>query len=193
MQPVGYVFGYGTLADPADPLVLRTRGDAQPVYGHLRGLRRGWRAAMENTAPLNDPKHYADPDGTRPDVYVVTLDVAPGAGNVNGVARPVDETGLAEIDRRELRYDRTDVSEWFTGAVELPVWAYTANAEALANYALAVAQGRAFIRRGYVERVERVFRALGGQAWDDYRASTDAPEVPLRDLEHLHVGVSLGG
>jgi hypothetical protein len=193
VQPVGYVFGYGTLADSADPLVLRTRGPAEPVYGHLRGFRRGWRTGTDNVAPLNDHKYYADPDGTRPDVCVVTLDVAPGDGEVNGVALPVDEATLTAIDRRELHYDRTEVSESFTGPVGLPVWTYRANAQACADYAIAVARGRAFIRRGYLERIERVFRALGERAWDDYRASTDAPEVPLRDLQHLHVGVSLGG
>jgi hypothetical protein len=193
MRPVGYVFGYGTLADAADPLVLRTRWPLESMDGHLRGFRRRWRAAMENRAPLNDHKHYVDPDGTRPDICVVTLDISPGDGDVNGIALPVDEAALMALDRRELRYDRIDVTHAFSAVLGASVWTYTAKAEARLRYAASAARGRAFVRRGYLERVERTFRGLGEQAWSDYRASTDPPDVPLRHLEHLHVGVELGG
>ncbi len=166
--------------------MLETRTHADAVYGHVDGFRRRWNAAMENRAPLNDHKHYLDSaTGERPDICVVALNVQRADGRVNGVAVPVDERALPVFDHRELHYDRVDVSAAFSPAVDLPVWTYTGNEQALAEHDAALARGRAFIRRTYVERVEEVFRRLGEEAWADFQASTDPPEAPLRDLVHV--------
>ena len=166
--------------------MLETRTHAEPVYGHVAGFRRRWNAAMENRAGMNDHKHYLDADTReRPDICVVALNVQSGDGRVNGVAVPVDADALPVFDHRELHYDRIDVSGAFEPRVDLPVWTYTGNERALAEYRAAAARGRAFVRRTYVERVEAVFRKLGEAAWDDFRASTDPPEVPLRELIHV--------
>jgi hypothetical protein len=186
VEAVGYIFGYATLADAADRLVVESRIDAEPVYGHIEGYRRRWNAGMENRAPLNDRKHYVDSaTGERLDICVVALNVQPGDGRVNGVAVPVSAQALPAFDRRELHYDRIDVSAAFTERVGLPIWTYTGNDQALADYRAAHERGRAFIRRTYAERVDAVFRELGERPWADYRASTDPPEAPLRDLTHV--------
>lgn len=179
----GYVFGYATLADAGDELVLSTGGAAERVYGHLHGFRRRWNTGTDNRAPLNDHKHYVHGhSGERPDLCVVTLNVEPGDGRVNGIALPVEEHALPYFDRRELHYTRIEVSAAFSERLGLPVWTYVANRLALDDFAAAHARGRAFVRRGYIERVEAVFRAMGEEAWAAYRASTDPPESPLLDL-----------
>ena len=182
---VGYVFGYATIADATDHLVLRSASSRAPVYGHVHGFRRAWTAAVDNRASTTDHKHYVDPStGKRPDVVVVTLNLEPdGATSVNGIAVPVDDAMLALFDRREHFLHRIDVSASFTPAQELPIWAYTANDSSLELYRSARADGRALIRQSYHDRVLRTFRELGAEALNDFERSTSPPEVPIADLE----------
>lgn len=191
--PVGYIFGYATLADSSDPLVTRVRGEYKPVWGLLTGYRRRWKAAMENLDGLNDHKHYLDPvTGARPDICPVALSVESGEGQVNGVALPVREQDIEFFDRRELHYDRIEVSSAFSVSLDRPVWTYTANAVAAKQYREALASGRAFICRSYFHRVHETFRTLGPGPWESFRASTDQPECPLLDLEHSRIGIEPG-
>jgi hypothetical protein len=187
MALAGYVFGYGTLADPRDPLVERV-GVGEPVSGHLEGFRRRWNVAMHNRAPLNDHEHYVDRrTRERLDIYPVALNIEVGDGRANGLAIPVDERWLPEFELRELHYDRIDVSSAFAPALDLPVWTFSANAQAKRDFATGIAEGRAFIRRGYHDRVIEIFRGLGPAAWFEFAASTDAPQCPLADLDHVTV------
>lgn len=182
--PIGYVFGYATIADASDHLVVRSASTVPPVYGHVQGYRRVWNAAVANLAATTDHKHYIDPvTGDRPDVAVVTLNMEPDATvSVNGIAVPVDEASLALFDRREHFLHRIEVGHRFTGTGDLPVWAYTATAESLALYGSARAGGRAVIRQSYYNRVLRTFHDLGSDAWVDFERSTCAPECPIVDL-----------
>ena len=182
-EPVGWVLAYGSLVDPGDPLVRRLAAAGRAVPGDVAGMRRTWTAGMENRAAVNDPKHYVDPDGGRPDVVVVTLsaDEDPG-GSLPVLALPVDADGLARTDAREARYDRIAVGDRFSAALPGPVWIYRATDRARERAAAAAATGRAVVGAGYVERVERAFRARGPAAWRAYRASTDEPPHPRRDL-----------
>lgn len=99
-----FVFGYGSLAADLDGTVAR-----------LRGHRREWGVAMDNSRNLAGYKHYLlRSDASRPQVYVVFLDLVRDAGSsVNGVLVPVDAAALNALDRRERNYQRVDV----TGAV----------------------------------------------------------------------------
>lgn len=192
-DPVVFLFGYGSLADPGDPLVRELVGDRPAVAGSLRGFRRRWGVGTENRHPMNDHKHYVEP-GTleRPDIVAVALGIDEGDGEVNGLALPVDDEALRRFDRRELHYRRRDVTAAFSEDLGLPVVTYEADDLARAVYAAGRDAGRAFIRRAYFERVERTFRAMGPVAWANYSASTDFPEVPLRDLDHHHANARPG-
>ena len=183
--PIGYVFGYATIADANDHLVVRSASGLPPVYGHVRGFRRVWNAAVDNRAATTDHKHYVDPaSGERPDVVVVTLNLERDeASSVNGIAVAVDESMLALFDRREHFLNRIEVGDRFSASEGLPVWAYTANPESLALYRSASAEGRAFIRQSYYERVLHTFRELGPEAWADFQRSTSPPDCPIADLE----------
>jgi cation transport regulator ChaC len=179
----GHVFAYGSLANPADPLVARLGSTARAVLGHVEGYRRSWRAGMDNRAARNDHRHYVDRAGHRPDLVVVTLDARPAPGRINGVAIPVTADELALLDRREQRYERVDVRESFSVPLEGgPVWLYTRIPLAASNYEAARRRGRAFIRRSYHDNVLQTYRNQGEAAWNDFLASTDPPTVPLRDL-----------
>lgn len=182
-EPVGWVLAYGSLVDPDDPLVRRLTAAGRAVPGDVAGMRRTWTAGMENRAAENDPKHYVDPDGGRPDVVVVTLsaDDDPGC-TLPVLALPVDAEGLARTDARERRYDRIEVGARFSAPLPGPVWIYRATDRARERTATAAAAGRAVVSASYVERVERAFRARGSATWRAYRASTDDPPYPRRDL-----------
>jgi hypothetical protein len=192
-RPAGYVFGYASLADPEDPLVRRTVGGSAARFGSVPGRRR-WTAGMSNREPVNDHKHYVDPDTReRPDVVVVTLSLDPGTDEVQGVAIPVTHDELRHFDRRELRYDRVAL-EGFRGAeLDAPLWTYTAHAKARADLAAALRDGRAVLSDEYVRRVRRAFARRGDAVLAAYLASTDEPALPRRRLEHLHLGVERGG
>ncbi|EKO3444763.1 TPA: gamma-glutamylcyclotransferase family protein [Vibrio fluvialis] len=80
-----YIFGYGSLMNSASRQLTGNTGKAQPATVH--GLVRYW--------------------GKIDDSYVISpLVVNPGEGQVNGVLLEIDETALAEFDRRERGYQR---------------------------------------------------------------------------------------
>ena len=99
-----YVFGYGSLAwDPRRPI----------HQAELRGTRRVWGVAMDNTRDIPGYKHYrCRRDGSRPEVCVAFLDLEPAPGEaVNGICLAVTPERLAELDERERNYVRVDVTD----------------------------------------------------------------------------------
>jgi hypothetical protein len=183
----GYVFGYGSLADPNDHLTVRNAGDfPEPVYGTLSGYRRHWDIAMENWANRHDHKHYVlSPGGERPRLRVATLGIesAPGV-QCNGVAVPVDDTRLAWFDQREqFLYDRVgDLRGQFEPALELPLWTYVPTAEGEAIFDAGMKEGNVYLPSDYFADVQRVFRDRGSAAWRQFETSTRRPRCPVRDL-----------
>jgi hypothetical protein len=173
-----HVFGYASLV----------RGPAARL-ATLLGHRRVWGVAMDNRATVPGYKVYEDPDGRRPAVAVAFLDLAadPGAA-VTGALLEVDEAALLALDEREHQYRRIDVTAAIDPAPPRAarVWTYVGRAESRAR----VRRGRrhgapVVIQRSYVERVERAFRALGREHHAHFRASTEAPPFPVRDLARI--------
>ena len=103
-----HVFGYASLA---------AEHKRCPV-ARLRGWRRTWGVAMDNTVDLPGYKSYRlRSDGSRPAVFVAFVDIEPdAAGVVTGVCMPVDRDDLPALDDRERNYDRIDV----TAAIDEP-------------------------------------------------------------------------
>src|SRR5688500_8434352 len=102
-QPAQHVFGYASLVHDGGP-------------GHLtrlHGVHRTWGVATDNTRAIPGYKMYLHrSDGSRPAVYVAFLDLLPDDHcSVNGVCRPVTESELEVLDRRERNYDRVDVTD----------------------------------------------------------------------------------
>jgi hypothetical protein len=173
---VGHVFGYASLV--AAPTVARAV---------LRGHRRVWGVAMDNAIEIPGYKVYALPDGTRPPLAVAFLDLEEVDGaEVEGTLLAVDTAGLAALDTRERQYERLDVTALVEPAPDGPVWTYVGRAPGRAR----AAAGRAgtapvAIQRSYVELVETAFAALGDGALARYRASTEPPPFPVRDLTRI--------
>lgn len=183
---VGYVFGYGSLVDPGDALVLRhARSLADPIYGIVSGYRRRWNVAKDNLAAMHDHKYYADPvTGVRLPIKVAFLNLSEGpAPHANGIAIPVNEERLRLFDARERGMMRVDVSDRFSTNLPAPLWAYS-DASGLGQTIFA--EGRRdhdiWIRSEYLHRVEAAFRALGAEPFAQYLASTDTPTCPVRSM-----------
>jgi cation transport regulator ChaC len=172
-----WVFGYGSLL-PAGVTALPHGA----VPCRLSGWRRGWDVAMDNARDLPGYKHYRTPAGERPDVMVAFLDIAPDAhGLVNGVAIPVAEAELPGLDRRERNYRRVDVTDSLdTGLEGGPVWAYVGLPASRERAARGRREGRLVVARGYYERVNEGFEALGER--DAFARLTAPALAPVSDL-----------
>lgn len=173
-----WVFGYGSLL-PAGAAALPDGA----VPCRLRGWRRGWDVAMDNTRDLPGYKHYVTPGGERPDLMVAFLDIAPHAGGVvNGAAIPVDDGELPGLDRRERNYRRVEV----TGHIDAdlpgtgPVWAYAGLEASRERAARGRREGRLVVSRGYLERVRAGFAAIGEHA--AFTRLTGPRRAPIADL-----------
>lgn len=184
---IGYVFGYGSLADPDDWLIKRDRAGYLPsIYGHLSGYRRHWNLAMENGSSGHDHKYYVDvTSGERLAGWVATLGVEIAQGmHCNGVAVAVDDQRLAWFDQREgALYERVLLAaSAFTPQLDLPLWTYIPAEAALANFQLGCRQDNVFLPEDYFYAIEELFAERGAQALAEYRASTGSPDCPLRKL-----------
>lgn len=176
--PATFVFGYGSLV-----ALPGTRPAA------LHGWRRVWGVAMDNAVAVPGYKVYEDADGGRPACAVAFLDLEPSAGTVvDGALLEVDAEGLAALDARERQYERRDVTGAIAPAVAggARVWTYVGRAAGRAR----VAAGRTgaapvVIQASYVALVEEAFAALGEDALERYRASTEPPPFPVAALARV--------
>jgi cation transport regulator ChaC len=181
---IDYVFGYGSLVELTAPLAVGGRV-FPAVPGRLRDYRRGWGVAMNNWETTEAEKHFVDPEsGLKPRIAVAYLDVDEAAGGrVNGLAIPVDERRLAELDVREVNYLRVDVSACFEPVIPHRVFTFVGTGEARARRRLTPPAAEIFVSREYVARIRRGFAALGPDALPEYERTTDPLPFPERDLE----------
>lgn len=182
MGGIEWVFGYGSLVDLTAPLVLEGHVHS-PMPGRLRGFRRRWGAAMNNWEAGEEEKHFLDvPSGLKPRVTVAYLDLVESPGDTaNGLAIPVDETRLAELDAREINYVRVEVSGAFQPAVPQRVFVYLGT-EAARRRCLG-AEAEICVSRQYVTRIRRGFTALGEGQLEEFERTTEPLPFPERDLE----------
>ena len=182
-----WVFGYGSLADPATLAAWLGRGVFEPgetALLRLPGYRRAWNVARDNAVIRAGRPYYVDArTGERAGACVVVVNLRPASGEAaNGMAFRVSRADLEKLDRRELNYDRIDASGLLDRPLPGRVWLYRGSAAARACYERAAAEGRAVVARGYFAAVEAAFAAHGGAFLAEYRAGTDPPAVPLADL-----------
>ena len=166
-----YVFGYGSLVALPDAVPVR-----------LRGYRRVWGVAMDNTVATPGYKVYENPEGARPAVAVAFLDLAEDPDAViDGALIAVPD--LAPLDARERQYERIEVTAAIEPRPDGKTYTYvgrTASRARVADGALDVV-----IQRAYADQVERAFAALGPGALARYRATTEAPPFPLAELARV--------
>lgn len=172
------MFGYGSLV-------------AEHERGHvaiLRGHRRIWGVAMDNSRDLSGYKSYRlRADGSRPRVFVAFLDVERDpAGAVTGLCIPVDERGLHDLDRRERNYRRIDV----TAAIAGPrgrVWAYSGSDAGRARLRDGLARGRAAISRDYLDGVLAAIAAIAPDEVAAVERSPGPAGLMVLDLDRVEI------
>jgi hypothetical protein len=178
---VDYVFGYGSLA----------RDERSPVHqAVLRGSRRVWGVAMDNTEDIPGYKHYRfRRSGRRPEVCVAFLDLEPATGeSVNGICLEATPERLASLDERERNYVRVDVTDRVEPRPPGRTWAYVGRPESRARLRRARERSRAVVSREYREHVLRGFAALGRDALARFRRSTELEDLPVVDLVRVDHG-----
>ena len=187
MRPGDYVFGFGSLVRLGDLAPYLSRPPFAPdetAICRLRGFRRLWNIARDNSVDMPGRAPYFCPDtGARPDIFVAVLNICRDSDcTINGVAIRVGAAELALLDQREANYDRIDVTEH--ADIELPgrLWVYRGSAAAEARYRTGVARGAAVVSTSYHDSVVAGFAALGAGHMAEYFATSTPPEVPLRPL-----------
>jgi cation transport regulator ChaC len=182
-----YVFGYGSLLDLL-PFPPARAPRPEGFVADLRGYRRRWNVAMDNSRDLPGYKYYLDPDtGERPDAFVTFLNLEPdaGGGSVNGVLFPVDEEALVGFDSRERNYSRLEVTSRIEAQTNGPIWTYVGSQDARARYEQGKAAGTAVVSRAYADLVRDGYAALGADELAKFEDSTDPPAAPLRTLKRV--------
>jgi hypothetical protein len=178
-----FVFGYGSLA---------ARGASGPdreigpdgFVADLAGFVRTWGVAMDNRRDLPGYKYYTDRAGRRPAAFVTFLDLRSCGGDdptVNGLCLPVNDAGLAGLDRRERNYERVDISDHIA-AGGARVWTYLGTADGRARYDEGRGAGTAVIDAGYRRVVETAFAGLGEAEHRRCRPSLEPGSIPVIEL-----------
>jgi hypothetical protein len=126
---------------------------------------------MDNTRDLPDYKYYVDPEtGERPAIYVAYLDLAPDpTARTKGIRFAANAEALANLDRRERNYERTEVAD--------RLWAYLGTPAARERFVRGRSTGTAVVDRVYYETVRDGLAQIG--------ASLDPPPVPVRTLTRI--------
>jgi cation transport regulator ChaC len=179
-----YVFGYGSL--------LRAGDGSQPPRTRpcrLRGYRRAWNVAMDNSLSVPGYKFYRDArDASRPEVFVAFLNIVPAPGDsVNGVVFPVDSAQLVELDRRERNYERREVTESLSEHLDGRVWTYIGSQDAEQRFRDGLRLGRAVIDKRYLDSVRDGFALLTAGSLEEFDASTDPHDCAVLELERIEL------
>lgn len=177
-----WIFGYGSLVSPASfgrTLGRELRFAADVFEATITGFGRRWNyatafgfsAARAPGAPVTDWTAVA-----------LGLEHAE-AETTNGVVVWVDDRELAELDRRERRYDRVEVGDRCVlqdgSTLSGPIETYVPHPVAVADYEAARDRGAAAVTRHYWELVDAAFGALGDDRRERYLATTPPPDIPI--------------
>lgn len=185
-----HIFGYGSLVDERMLPAYLDEPAMEAGYvceGFLRGYRRAWNVAMDNSATIPGYKYYRDRHShERPRCFVTFLNIYESdTTSVNGIAFEVHDTMLAELDKRERNYRRIEVTDRFEPRLEGRVWTYIATDEGLARYEMGARDGTAVIDEEYITKIESAFCSRGEKFYEQYVESTDPPRVPRKCLERI--------
>jgi hypothetical protein len=142
---------------------------------------------MDNATGIPGYKYYVDATtGKRPECQVGFINITSDqATTIEGVLLSVAVETLDIFDRRELYYDRVDITDCLDPEPREPVWTYVGNAVGRAIYERGRASGTAVVVQSYVRDIEEGYRTLGSTALTNYRATTDLIGVPIRELKRI--------
>jgi cation transport regulator ChaC len=180
-----WIFGYGSLVDPASfgaTIGRALRPGVDFFEAELAGFGRRW-----NYGVIHVSASGPGPGGSEMEYTIVALGIVRAADEtVNGVVGWVDTDELSALDRRERHYDRIDVTPDATvhgaGDFSGPVAVYFPRRAAIEHYERARDAGSAAIEQRYWDLVDHAFAKLGADTLARYRATTPAPDVPVLPL-----------
>ena len=177
-----YVFAYGSLLRD----LSGSLGEGM-MRSRLRGHRRAWNVAMDNSHSLTGYKFYLSAaDSSRPAVCVTFLNIVrDGARHVSGVLFALGGDQLEQLDRRERNYDRRDVTDLIDPPIDGRVWTYFGKPEAERRFALASREGKAVIDKAYLESVRAGFELIAADALEEFDATTDPHGCPILELRRV--------
>jgi hypothetical protein len=168
------VFAYGSLVHTESIQQTIGRPVEVAALGRLRGWRRTWGVARDNEL---SEKTFELADGTRPR-FCLGLDLIPdeGAPAPNGALFELSETELDRLDRREIRYERVDITSRIAADARFDrVITYRSRPE----HRCAEPRPGSVLIATYLEAVERAFETLGPGELDLFRKTTSPPPVDV--------------
>lgn len=177
----GFIFGYGSLVDRRHLNGLARKTSEFGYVATLRGFRRTWGVAMDNSQDIPGYKFYEHHDGQRALGHVAFLDIEqyPNAG-VNGVCLPVTPATANQLCTRERNYELIEVTKSVTPSAPAgcKVFAFVGRCDSRARASAARESGELLVQREYVDHVEAQFEGLGESEMSHYRASTESARAP---------------
>lgn len=160
----------------------RLRGEAKPAV--LKGFQRLWNIARDNSISLETDRGFIDPrTQLKPPVAITQLNIRPHRGSqVSGFLLPLDSRELRRLDSAHRLYERINVQEKTSPAVDGEVWVYRGRASAEDCFKRFYRQGHAVFVADYLSQLEAAFGQWGDAALADYKTSTDTPLLPVLPL-----------
>jgi cation transport regulator ChaC len=175
------VFGYGSLVDGASAATTLGRVVEEIWPATLPGWRRRFSQARENR---RCEKTFARvEDGSVPQ-WILGLNLERSSvisEAPNGGLIAIEAAELAQLDRRELRYDRIDVTDQIISATGAPRFERVVTYVAKPAHLAPEPPPDAVILRSYAAAAETGFEALGEGQVDEYRRNTLPYPAPLID------------
>jgi hypothetical protein len=168
------VFAYGSLVHAESVAATLDRQVEVAALARLHGWRRTWGLGRDNE---RSEKTFELADGTRPR-FCVGLDLVPHAEAPppNGALIELTASELDRLDRREIRYERVDVTEAIEADVQFDrVITYRSRPE----HRCADPRPGSVLIATYLEAVERAFDALGPGQLELFRKTTGPPPVDV--------------
>jgi cation transport regulator ChaC len=177
------IFAYGSLVDPRSAAETIGR-EVELTPARLCGWRRRWSQVRDN---LRAEKTFAIEPGDELPPWILGLNIEPDpngaeADGPNGALLEVTESELAALDRRELRYDRVEVTIPSQADRFAKIFAYTAKP---AHFAPRPPAGAAIVAT-YARTVERAFESLGTTGLERFHATTGPPPVEPVEAILIH-------
>lgn len=174
-----YVFGYGSLVSPKSfsSSLLRNSwdGDDFPL-ATLRGYRRIWNVAMDNSKTISGYKRYSDVNDPQsfPACFVSFINIEESdADEITGVIAEVSENEMALLKKRERNYFLKEVTESILHApVDGRVYTFIGSEEAKVRFDRGLKSNTSVISADYESFIEDAFRTRGAAAYRNYVDTT---------------------
>jgi cation transport regulator ChaC len=186
-----FIFGYASLIDKSslERTLDRPLADRDgPFLAELAGHRRDWNVGSDRRS--HPERRLVDRDGGEFTGTLIYLGLVPDtAACCIGAVLRVSHKDLSRLDLRERNYTRIDVTAdvtWVGKPKGCTVYTYTPSDTAMKRCETAIDAGRAAIRAGYAQLVEKTFQELGAEAERSYRESTPDYPCPVQDIEFVY-------